>query len=191
MELIHELRQETEQAHRALEKDLVGKIKAVHSRADYENLLRMMYGFYAAMEKHMQPFLSDKPGLDFAHRRKADWLVRDIETVGSSAALSCCDVLPPINSASSALGAMYVLEGSTLGGQIIAKMLKQQLRVEGNSGLSFFLSYGTETTTMWERFKAELSKPFNALEQSEIIRTAKDTFIKFRTWIEQYDANKL
>src|SRR5687767_11044482 len=103
MELIHELRQETEQAHRALEKDLVGRIKAVRTPRDYENLLRMMYGFYAAMERHIQPFLSDEPDLDFMQRRKAERLVQDIEIVGSTVAINCCENLPSINSAPSAL----------------------------------------------------------------------------------------
>ena len=191
MELIHELRQQTEQAHRALEKDLVGRIKGVRSSADYESLLRLMYGFYAALEVQLQPFLMHEPGIDFLNRRKAAWLVKDIETIGSAEDLSCCEVLPEINSPSSALGAMYVLEGSTLGGQIIAKMLRQQLRVDDDRGLSFFLSYGADTTAMWERFKAHLSQPFDRQEQSEIIRTANDTFITFRNWIDQYDANQL
>ncbi|MGC3945114.1 MAG: biliverdin-producing heme oxygenase [Chryseolinea sp.] len=190
MDLIQQLRSETESDHRALEKDLVKKIKAVRTSTDYIDLLRLMHGFYAAMEGQLQDYLSHDAALDFYARRKADWLITDMETVGGIEDVRYCPIVPEVDSFSSALGAMYVLEGSTLGGQIIAKMLKQQLGKDSDEGLTFFLSYGPQTAAMWNRFKSYLDKPFDDRERTEVVRGAKETFTSFRKWIERYELEK-
>jgi len=191
MTLIEDLRQQTEEAHRSLEKDLIGRIKRIASREDYLELLSLMYGFYSAMEDELLPFLRTHEDVDFSERRKAAWLIHDMETLGKAGDLKKCGVLPSIESQASALGAMYVLEGSTLGGPIIAKMIRQQLGIEGENGFTFFMSYGKDAPVMWQRFKDSLAKPFRADEHEAIIRAANETFITFRNWIEQYDAKNV
>lgn len=190
MELIQELRQQTQRDHQALEKDLVRKIKSVQSPEEYIDLLYLMHGFYAAMERQLDGFLSDVAGLDFGLRRKAEWILNDIDHFGNIGSSPSCERLPEITSFSSALGAMYVLEGSTLGGHVIAKILKQQLGTDSDDGLSFFRSYGSETAVMWDRFRRYLDRPYTDVERSQIIRGAKDTFVCFRNWIQQYELER-
>ena len=69
--------------------------------------------------------------------------------------------LPSIRSHQHALGALYVIEGSTLGGKIISKMISHQIPSTDGHGLTFFNSYGDDTITMWERFKVILDDPGN------------------------------
>ena len=85
---------------------------------------------------------------------------------------------------------MYVLEGSTLGGQIITAMLKRQMERESDTGLSFFLGYGEETPRMWERFKSYLNREFSVQQQGEILRAANETFNSFHNWVQQYELEK-
>jgi len=63
------------------------------------------------------------------------------------------EFLPEIKNTAQAFGALYVIEGSTLGGQIIKKMVQKQLCMEGNNGLSFFDGYREATSDMWQVFK--------------------------------------
>jgi len=82
------------------------------------------------------------------------------------------------------LGALYVIEGSTLGGTIISKMIKQQLAIPDNKGLSFFNGYGSETEKMWQDFKLFLDRPLKPAEEAVVIRSANDTFNKFGQWFD-------
>ena len=53
--------------------------------------------------------------------------------------------LPSIPGTAEAIGALYVMEGSTLGGQIIKKMIAKQLGTAEDHATSFFNGYGEAT----------------------------------------------
>ncbi|UOB19173.1 biliverdin-producing heme oxygenase [Abyssalbus ytuae] len=55
-------------------------------------------------------------------------------------------------STANALGAMYVMEGATLGGQIIVKFLSRHPWMQSIKCYNFFKSYGKETGNMWKEF---------------------------------------
>ena len=77
-----------------------------------------------------------------------------------------------------------MIEGSTLGGKIIAGMMRQHFTFNGNEGLSFFSGYGDDTDAMWASFKNELNAvAATAEDQTEITEAANQTFIKFGNWI--------
>ena len=189
-QLIDLLRERTVDVHRALEAQLVGRIKSISSLQDYSRLLRLMYGYYDALERHIQPHVETNPDLDFFNRRKAAWLIHDMEMLGDASDLQRCQHLPSINNATAAIGAMYVLEGSTLGGQHIATMIQKKL-VLSDDALTFFHSYKGDTPAMWERFKQVLTHPFDSRQQQDIIQAAHDTFVTFMNWINKHGADKL
>src|SRR5690606_25688073 len=95
--------------------------------------------------------------------------------------------LPEIINHYQALGALYVIEGSTLGGQIICKMLAQQLDRTDFSQMSFFGGYGDQTENMWQKFKQSLDQPVYIPGHDTIIEAANQTFMKFGKW---FDKNK-
>lgn len=45
------------------------------------------------------------------------------------------------------LGALYVMEGSTIGDKIISKMIEQQLKTEFMA-FTFFMGYGDQSANM-------------------------------------------
>lgn len=51
-----------------------------------------------------------------------------------------------------ALGYMYVIEGSMLGGQVLLRQVKKKLGFDENHGASFFGGYGADTGKYWKRF---------------------------------------
>lgn len=183
--LNEQLRESTEPSHKALEKKMVSVIRKIQTKQDYVRFLKLMYGYYSALERRVQEYVSDT---EIGKRRKAERLLEDISYFDSTAAPELCKELPPICSHAEALGALYVLEGSTRGGQTIAKMIEGQAGINGPSGFSFFNAYGEESGNMWEEFKVFLNRPLDELEKLNLILTANRTFITFYNWIDKHAA---
>lgn len=160
-------------------------IKKIRNRHDYVNFLKLMYGYYSALEKRVQEYVSD---LEIDERRKAERLLNDINYFEATSDADLCKELPPITSHAEALGAMYVMEGSTIGGKTIARMIEGQAGINGPSGFSFFNGYGEDNGRMWEEFKLFLNKPFDEMEKLNLILTANRTFITFYNWIDKHAA---
>lgn len=180
------LKEHTAQAHRAAEKKMVAVLKGIRGLDDYAALLSRLHGFYAPVEALIRCQLTEFDLPDIRRRIRAPFLLRDIgETGVALQPVPPCNDLPRIDSYPRALGALYVLEGSTLGGQVIAGMLARQLEAE--KSLSFFHSYGEETDDMWQTFLTYLERPFTAAERREIIAAAEETFLTFSNWIDQHE----
>lgn len=96
-----------------------------------------------------------------------------------------CKDLPRIENVACALGAMYVLEGSTLGGRFISKMIAEKLDLPDTEGIRFFTGYGSHTSEKWDLFK-DLLNNYTAsnMVENEVIEAANQTFTKFKNWIE-------
>ena len=76
---------------------------------------------------------------------------------------------------------MYVMEGSTLGGQVITRQLAQA----GIAGRSYFTGYAEQTGPMWKRFCQLLTEEATDTNQAEIVESASLTFQKLHAWINQ------
>ena len=76
-----------------------------------------------------------------------------------------------------AMGIMYVIEGSTLGGRVIVKNIKKTLALDEVRGAKYFSGYGDGTGHMWRAFLERLTT-FEAETKSgeEIIAGAEFAF---------------
>ncbi|AZA75107.1 biliverdin-producing heme oxygenase [Chryseobacterium indoltheticum] len=74
-----------------------------------------------------------------------------------------------------ALGAMYVIEGSTLGGNVIAKQLS---KTEGFDDVTFnfFGCYQENTGPMWKNFKEVLDTEVTEENYSDVLSGAKKLY---------------
>ena len=184
--LTEELKEMTADAHRAAEKKLIAVLKKTTTTADYMRMLNWLYGYYSPLEALIRRFLTPDVLPDIIKRCRAEYLVWDMKESGlPELPPDKCDQLPVIDSLASALGALYVLEGSTLGGRIIAGMISREL--DSLKSLSFFHGYGAETQKMWLSFKEFLNRPFPLMQRREIIAAAEDTFITFKNWIDKHE----
>ncbi|RYY93647.1 MAG: biliverdin-producing heme oxygenase, partial [Chitinophagaceae bacterium] len=111
------LKQETDQRHRALEDRLRPHFGQLTSVDAYAQLLRSFYGFYAPLETAIEERLPAGLLPDLGLRRKAALLLSDLEALGKPVAGIPLCAAPSLDSPDAALGALYVLEGSTLGGR--------------------------------------------------------------------------
>jgi heme oxygenase (biliverdin-IX-beta and delta-forming) len=68
------------------------------------------------------------------------------------------------------LGAMYVMEGSTLGGQYIARQVEETLGLRAGEGDAYFRGYGERTGEMWRAFRAVLVEVPE--DEGEVVITA-------------------
>jgi heme oxygenase len=175
--LSDKIKEATKKAHQQLEVLVVKRLKAIRGNEDYANLLKHFYAYFSRVEQAIVPFISAEVLPDHAFRRNASYLKKDIEALGGT-----IDELPPaqvpiITNTISALGALYVMEGSVMGGRIIVQMLEKAGITEG---ISFFSGYGEATGQMWQRFTAVLnSHASTEADERQAIDAANATFSKF------------
>ncbi len=77
-----------------------------------------------------------------------------------------------------ALGSMYVLEGSALGGQVIARALRQAHGLDAEQAVRYFSGHGAETGRLWREFRDLLSLELDddPAGTQRACRAAVDTF---------------
>ncbi len=187
--LLEQLKFETLANHQQLEKHLIVRMKGMQSPKDYIRILQVFYSYFGALEDQIDNFIGPDQLTDYADRRKTLSIKDDILALqGAVPKKAGLDDLPELGNALQAFGALYVIEGSTLGGQIISKMISKQLALNKDEGLSFFKSYGDNTIMMWNSFKSVLENQATSQEEADIItQAANETFIKFRLWMEKDD----
>lgn len=181
------IKEATLQNHQQTEKVLVGKMKSLRSKQDYIDILNLFYGYFGGLEQHIERYINASNLADYLQRRKTSAIADDIQALGGAIPpLATDDELPVIDNYLKAFGAMYVIEGSTLGGKIISKMIQQHLHIEDGKGLSFFNSYGEQTEQMWVSFKEILNDvALTAEDEAIITESANQTFAKFKIWLDK------
>lgn len=176
--LLDQLRRQTRAHHERLEQ--LNGLPA--NRTEYLVLLESFYGVIAPWEERLAQRLSTDHFLR-AERAKTAWLVDDLEALGvSTAGLSICRELPPTPTELHLLGGCYVLEGSALGGQVIARHAGNRLGIAPDAGARFFHSYGAEVPARWQAFRQELLRHSSAANDRVIIGAAQEMFACLAVW---------
>jgi heme oxygenase len=156
--------------------------------ADYRDLLARLYGFHAAFEARM----AEAPAalareIHLSERGRAELIAADLAGLGAEpariAALPKCEDLAPMRSAGDYLGALYVAEGSTLGGQIIARALAHAV----GENRRFFLGHGGEHSRLWRSFVTRLDRlDAEPTEAAAAERSALAAFAAFERWMSPW-----
>lgn len=182
------LREQTRDEHQAIEQTL-GLMSETLTLQAYRRTLERFHGFWQPLEARLQQRVELREiGLDPAERAKAPLLARDLRVldVGNPAVLPLCREVPLVASTAAALGCMYVLEGASLGGQIISRHLGARLGITRESGGLFFHGYGERTGEMWRAFGAAVSSFAVTTEaRDEMVHEAIGTFRLLRRWCER------
>jgi heme oxygenase len=90
-----------------------------------------------------------------------------------------------VDSAARALGALYVLEGSTLGGAFLVVHLARTLGISPTAGASGLAPYGNALREMWVAY-ADAVDGFVRADPGaapEVIGAAKETFGRMLDWM--------
>ena len=181
--LLDRLKIETRPIHQRLEKDL-DLLGDRLSSATYRQTLGAFYGFYQPFEERAYSLLPDALAPVFANRRKAPKLARDLRFFGiAPEAVVLCAKLPKLENLPALLGAAYVTEGATLGGQIISRHLEANLGLRDGQGYAFFSSYGAQVGAMWKDFRARLLEYSSPALDPQIVAGAIRTFSAMHDWL--------
>jgi len=170
------LRAETAPAHARLEQAL-DLLRPPLSPARFADLLDRFHAFHRVWEPAVAARLD--PAL-LAGRAKLDLLESDLRRLGRAPSRAACPLDPGLTrTPAAALGSLYVLEGATLGGQVIGRALRA---TDWGGGLRYFEAYGAGTKAMWAAFKVfvELNSGKHA---DEIVSGAVATFDFLTAWL--------
>lgn len=159
------------------------------SRGDYRALIEGFFGYYAPLEARLgaSPVWAEL-AFDFAARRKVPRLEKDLVALGLTAGeltrLPRCAKLPELDTLPQVLGCLYVIEGATLGGQVITRHLLATHGITPETGGAFFAGYGAETGPQWQAFGAMITAAAERLGgEGEIIASANRTFETLDRWL--------
>ena len=185
--ILKHLRSETSERHTVLEHRLP-LVDPRLSRDGYQSILEGFFGYYAPLEVQLSgASVWAELAFDFAARRKVPELEKDLLVLGRTAEeltrLPKCAKLPKLETIPQVLGCLYVIEGSTLGGQIITRHLQANLGITPETGGAFFAGYGAETGARWQAFGAMITEAARFGGADEIVASANRTFETLELWL--------
>jgi heme oxygenase (biliverdin-IX-beta and delta-forming) len=159
------------------------------TRDGYRSLLARLYGFHAPLEARLlrTPW-GDAASAPEARYRRVRLLEQDLLDLGLEAAdidaLPCAPdtTLPVLDSPGRFLGCLYVREGSTLGGHVLARALDGLLG-DGVRGRRF-LAGGAEAAAAWRSCCAALEAAGEAGHLPHMVAGAAETFASLEAWLD-------
>jgi heme oxygenase len=188
MTILLRLKQATAERHVGIESRSVLLDPAL-SRAGYRACLQRFWGYYEPLERQVLRSKGlQEAGFCYAERHKAPQLAQDLAALGVTPAelakAPLCQALPSLRSTARILGCLYVIEGATLGGQIVSRHLQAKLGVTPQTGGAFFSGYGPHTGSRWKAFGAHLSHfALASGHDDDILASANDTFDTLDLWL--------
>jgi heme oxygenase len=177
--LFARLKSGTEQHHREIEV-VIDPMKNFCSLNAYKVHVQKTWAFYRPLEEELAALDWTAVGINFVARRKTPLLEEDMcflriphsQTKESKQPLDRTNL-------DFALGCLYVLEGATLGGQVISRHLAK-LGIGPENGGRFFNGYGAKTGEMWKSFQTSATAYCVTDDQiDEAVNGAQSTFRKF------------
>jgi heme oxygenase (biliverdin-IX-beta and delta-forming) len=174
--LLEIVRAETRERHLRIEAavDLLG------DRCTRDRFVRFLRATCAVVQP-LEPQLKAALGKEFVSAdlgTRTDRLLRDLSLLDGNTSVDPAPCLPRIASVPSAFGTTYVLEGSLLGGAVIARAVHARLGLP-EMMTTYFSAAGEETGRRWGRFVTALNA-FGAhaseSERASVVRAAVETF---------------
>ena len=168
---------------------LNGLMQADYPLSHYHKILLAYSQLYQALEAEIDAFIN-RHALDFDYhpRRKLPTLLQDLNCFNNLPQLKSPPLNSPvINSLGQLIGILYVVEGSTLGGQHIARVLEKHHGLTPTAGAAFFYGYGEQTQSLWQDFIAFAETIANqAAQVDQALEIAGQTFDLFTLTLTQY-----
>jgi heme oxygenase len=168
-----QLRAETREAHLRMEAlpSLSCLLAPDLTRSEYGFALRGLHRLHAGAAGRLDAKLAFFAGMPTFDNARLMALSEDLAwlgvTPGVKLGLAAC-----LESAPAALGVLYVLEGSALGGRVIGKALRHSLDMQPGSGGNFFCGAPADTTrARWLHVSDALNRAGETLTPRERVRS--------------------
>ena len=163
-----ELKEKTLFEHHTLEEKMnSGKIfTGDFTLEDYEQMVEFNYRFFNNFEDEVFDLIPANiaEDLNLSERRKFPSLQKDADDLG----LNISDEIAheQIMNFAQSMGVLYVMEGATLGGNVMKKNLKK-IPEFADLKFHYFGIYGLSTGEKWQQFKEILNKNIHSGEDRE------------------------
>ncbi|MFP4599356.1 MAG: biliverdin-producing heme oxygenase [Persicimonas sp.] len=192
--LTDRLKAGTREQHEAVERG-VDLDALAGSREAYLAHLCALWGVHAPLEARLARLDWAQVGVDFESRRRVELLRADIEALAAEVdveALPTCERLAPVETICpletiwQGLGCLYVLEGSRLGGQMIARALEERLGLRPERACRFLSSHGVRLGQSWKAFKSavDCAGAEHPEHAATVVASANATFASVQRWFE-------
>jgi heme oxygenase (biliverdin-IX-beta and delta-forming) len=154
-------------------------------RARLIEVLDRLHGFWASAEAGLDAWAekhaADARAVDWSRRRRAGLFADDLRTLDADGG-GARPRLPQVDDTDQALGRMYVLEGSTLGGTFIDRHLAGLPQLAGVR-VRAFSPYGPDTGAMWHAFRRTTRERIATGGDAEVgVAAARQTFGALAAW---------
>ena len=151
-------------------------------RSGYIDTLRSLYGFIRGWEIWAEGVTRGELREQLHARQRSALLAADLRFFSSQLPE---DLYPgpslTARNTAEVLGTMYVIEGSTLGGQYIARHVEKVLSLAPGHGDTYFQGYGERSGQMWQEMR-ELLRGVPDQYADTVIFAAKLLFSDFANW---------
>lgn len=179
------LKESTSIAHERAER-LLPSLDALATRQGYARFLGAMHGFYRSWEPVVWDSVRDAvPEIDSSARRKLPALERDLAALGIESLVHSAPAAPSpsLPGVAESLGALYVFEGATLGGQVIVRRMTRDA-ADGALPRAFVSGYGEHTGEMWRAFGEALTRWVSENgKEEQIVDGALRCFTALSEWL--------
>lgn len=176
--LTQRLKQSTREVHERLHEHpiMAALLSPQLSRQQYINILVAFYGFYRPCEFAVK----EMPCITTS---RVTWLEADLNALQYNInQVALCEIIPDLQTFSNYLGYHYVVEGSSLGGQVIYRQIQVTLGLTPQTGARFFHGYGKNTAATWRETLALLESQVSHVHD-EIVCSAIETFLCLERWL--------
>lgn len=170
------LKQATRAEHEGTE-DTVPLMQPELTRAQYVETLQRMYLAVSTWDAWSMEHAPARLLPLLEGRQRSLLMVSDLQQLGVSLPTATAPMKLPEGPVSDAefLGRMYVMEGSSLGGQYIARHVEEVLGLIPGEGDAYFRGYDERTSAMWKAFKDVLAEVPD--DQTEtVVQAAREMF---------------
>jgi heme oxygenase len=185
-DVLRRLRAETAAEHQAVE-DSLDLLSPQLSRARLVDVLTRMHGFWLAAEAGLDAWAAEHPDdagrVDWAARHRSALFAADLASLGAADGPTERPDLPGVPDTDAALGRLYVLEGSSLGGVFIDRHLATLPQLATAGTLSAFSPYRERTGAMWHAFRTAVRARVAAGgDAGRLVGSARQTFGALAAW---------
>ena len=159
--------------------------------SDYRDLLARLYGFHCGFEADFASAPATMAeAIALPARRRSARLAEDLRALDIADAIEALPLCPAplaLETEPQWLGALYVTEGSTLGGVAISRALAQAGFTAAQR--RFFEGYGALGSQMWRSFLARLeTHAHDPRAAAEAQQAAQAAFAAFEAWMARWRA---
>src|SRR4051812_16394816 len=218
-DVLRRLRTETAAEHQAVEESL-DLLSPDLSRDRLVDVLTRMHGFWQAAEDDLDawadahPADARRPGfgraaeaaraagaaahpaaarrVDGAARHRSDLFAAALSALGAAPADPADGPqLPAVPDTDAALGRLYVLEGSSLGGVFIDRHLATLPQLASAGRMSCFSPYGERTGAMWHALRTVTrARVAEGGDAGRVVHAARQTFGALAAWCSSVEPRR-